>query len=112
MYRCMLYLSLIGTTCPQGILDVGDLVSTSMNEELESAINLLDVKKYRQAKHILQLIHVAKRCKCGQYQHSDVMQYKPPTFTITLLVCKSLTVANLSLRGHCAKAVEYFLVCR
>ena len=32
----------------------GDLVSTSMNEELKSAINL---KKYRQAKHILHRNH-------------------------------------------------------
>ena len=76
-----------------GLLDVGDLVSASVNNKLEAATDLLD-SKYRQAKYICtgttaKLIHVPERCKCGQYQHSDVMQFKPPTFTITLLVCES-----------------------
>ena len=33
-------------------------------------------------------------------------------FTETLLGCRSFMVANLSFRGHCAKAEEHFLVCR
>ena len=96
---------------PQGLLDVSDLVSTSMNEELESAINLLDQRSIDRPSIycIGTTAKLIQRCKCGQYQDSDVVQYEPPTFTITLLVCKSLTVANWSLRSLCKGSGRTFL---
>ena len=61
----------------------------------------------------LKLLYVAKGLKYGWYHRHDVIQFSMHAgFAKTLLEYRSFKFANLSCRGHCAKAVELFLCCR